>query len=56
MVITDANGGSKQLAHNADGQLISHTDALRQRTTWHYNEAGLTQQRQDANGTTLDYR
>jgi RHS repeat-associated protein len=41
---------------DAEGRLLSHTDALRQRTTWHYNEAGLIQQRQDANGTTLDYR
>uniref|UniRef100_UPI0030DD02A6 RHS repeat domain-containing protein n=1 Tax=Pseudomonas sp. RL_5y_Pfl2_73 TaxID=3088713 RepID=UPI0030DD02A6 len=29
---------------------------MRQRTTWHYNEAGLIQQRLDTNGTTLDYR
>ncbi|MBC3259126.1 hypothetical protein HU733_26895, partial [Pseudomonas paralactis] len=34
-----------------EGRLLTHTDALRQRTTWHYNEAGLIQQRQDANDT-----
>ena len=36
---------------DAEGRLLTHTDALRQRTTWHYNEAGLIQQRQDANDT-----
>nr|WP_124423238.1 RHS repeat-associated core domain-containing protein [Pseudomonas orientalis] len=41
---------------DAECRLLTHTDALRQRTTWHYNEAGLIQQRQDANDTTLDYR
>ncbi|WP_339493203.1 DUF6531 domain-containing protein, partial [Pseudomonas sp. EA_15y_Pfl2_R67] len=41
---------------DAEGRLLTHTDALRQRTTWHYNEVGLIQQRLDANGTTLDYR
>ncbi|WP_445261763.1 hypothetical protein, partial [Pseudomonas sp. RL_5y_Pfl2_73] len=39
---------------DAEGRLLTHTDALRQRTTWHYNEVGLIQQRLDANGTSLD--
>ncbi|WLH21919.1 DUF6531 domain-containing protein [Pseudomonas sp. FP215] len=41
---------------DAEGRLLTHTDALRQRTTWYYNEAGLIQKRLDANDTTLDYR
>ena len=41
---------------DAEGRLLSHTDALGQRTVWQYTEAGLIKQRQQANGTTLDYR
>ncbi|MGE8323450.1 MAG: hypothetical protein ACN6OX_10245 [Pseudomonas sp.] len=44
----DANGGEA-----AEGRRLSFTDALHRLTRWDYNEAGLTQQRHNANDTTL---
>jgi hypothetical protein len=37
---------------DAEDRLLSHTNALRQRTTWHDNEAGLIQQRQNTMPST----
>ncbi|WP_033724154.1 hypothetical protein, partial [Pseudomonas monteilii] len=31
--------------HDAEGRLLSYTDALHRRTRWDYNEAGLIRQR-----------
>jgi RHS repeat-associated protein len=41
--------------YDAEGRLLSYTDALHRRTRWDYNEAGLIQQRHNANDTTLTY-
>ncbi|WP_244788401.1 RHS repeat-associated core domain-containing protein [Cupriavidus pauculus] len=42
--------------HDAEGRLLSHTDALNRRTTWRYNEAGLLDKRTDAANQTISYR
>ncbi|WP_241195485.1 RHS repeat protein [Pseudomonas orientalis] len=56
MLLIHPDKTEEHLKRDAEGRLLTHIDALRQRIAWHYNEAGLIQQRLDANGTTLDYR
>ncbi|WP_447741190.1 RHS repeat domain-containing protein [Pseudomonas laurentiana] len=46
---------TERFERDAEGRLLSHTDALYRRTHWTYNEAGLIDQRQNANDTTLTY-
>ena len=41
--------------YDAEGRLLSFTDALHRRTRWDYNEAGLIHQRHNPNDTTLTY-
>nr|WP_276554525.1 RHS repeat-associated core domain-containing protein [Pseudomonas peradeniyensis] len=41
--------------YDAEGRLLSHTDALQRRTCWIYNEAGLIRQRHNPDDTTLTY-
>ncbi|MFJ4458454.1 hypothetical protein ACIP1G_31905, partial [Pseudomonas sp. NPDC089392] len=41
--------------HDAEGRLLSYTDALHRRTTWAYNEAGLIHQRHNPDNSTLTY-
>nr|WP_182774203.1 DUF6531 domain-containing protein [Pseudomonas monteilii] len=41
----------ERFERDAEGRLLSHTDALHRRTTWTYNEAGLIYQRLNANNT-----
>nr|WP_267880087.1 RHS repeat domain-containing protein [Pseudomonas monteilii] len=38
--------------HDAEGRLLSYTDALHRRTRWDYNEAGLIRQRHHPNSGT----
>jgi RHS repeat-associated protein len=45
----------ERFERDAEGRLLSHTDALHRRTAWTYNEAGLIYQRLNANDTTLTY-
>ncbi|WP_084785165.1 RHS repeat-associated core domain-containing protein [Pseudomonas putida] len=46
---------TERFERDAEGRLLSHTDALYRRTAWTYNEAGLIHQRHNANDTTLTY-
>ncbi|MBK4995777.1 RHS repeat protein [Pseudomonas sp. S37] len=46
---------TERFERDAEGRLLSHTDALYRRTRWTYNEAGLIYQRHNANSTTLTY-
>ncbi|WP_170978853.1 RHS repeat-associated core domain-containing protein [Pseudomonas asiatica] len=46
---------TERFERDAEGRLLSHTDALHRRTAWTYNEAGLIHQRHNANDTTLTY-
>ncbi|MFY1033183.1 RHS repeat-associated core domain-containing protein [Pseudomonas asiatica] len=46
---------TERFERDAEGRLLSHTDALYRRTRWTYNEAGLIHQRHNANDTTLTY-
>ena len=46
---------TERFERDAEGRLLSHTDALYRRTRWTYNEAGLIYQRHNANDTTLTY-
>ncbi|WP_177342397.1 RHS repeat-associated core domain-containing protein [Pseudomonas sp. ABFPK] len=41
--------------HDAEGRLLSYTDALNRRTAWAYNEAGLIRQRHNPDDSTLTY-
>jgi len=43
---------TERFERDAEGRLLSHTDALYRRTAWTYNEAGLIHQRHNANDTT----
>ena len=42
--------------HDAEGRLLSYTDALHRRTAWAYNEAGLIRRRHNPDESTLTYR
>lgn len=46
---------TERFERDAEGRLLCHTDALNRRTRWTYNEAGLIDQRHNANDTTLTY-
>ena len=46
---------TERFERDAEGRLLSHTDALHRRTSWTYDEAGLIHQRLNANSTTLTY-
>jgi RHS repeat-associated protein len=54
--VIQADGTEEHLVHDAEGRLLSHTDALEQRTRYSYTAAGLIEQRKDALGQTLHYR
>ena len=45
----------EHFAHDAEGRLLAHTDALGRRTRYSYNRAGLVAGRTDAAGRTLGY-
>ncbi|HWT21170.1 MAG TPA: RHS repeat-associated core domain-containing protein [Variovorax sp.] len=46
---------SEHFAHDAEGRLLAHIDALGRRTSYGYTRAGLVAQRTDAAGHTLKY-
>ncbi|MCR6477814.1 RHS domain-containing protein [Variovorax sp. ZS18.2.2] len=46
----------EQLAHDAEGRLLTHTDALARSTHYRYADAGLIAGRTDAAGHTLSYQ
>ncbi|UVL59531.1 DUF6531 domain-containing protein [Pseudomonas sp. B21-032] len=46
----------ERFERDAEGRLLDHIDALQRRTVWQYNEAGLIQQRRNADGSILNYR
>ncbi|WKB54340.1 RHS repeat-associated core domain-containing protein [Eleftheria terrae] len=50
------DGSEEQLCHDAEGRLLSHTDALQRTTAYRYTAAGLIEQRRDAAGHRLQYR
>lgn len=50
------DGTEEQLRHDAEGRLLSHTDALARTTAYRYTAAGLIQNRTDALGHSLQYR
>ncbi|WP_390347993.1 RHS repeat-associated core domain-containing protein [Variovorax boronicumulans] len=54
--IVNPDGTQEQLAHDAEGRLLSHCDALQRETRYEYNGVGLVAQRQDANHNTVDYQ
>ncbi|WP_052810717.1 RHS repeat-associated core domain-containing protein [Variovorax paradoxus] len=45
----------ERLAHDAEGRLLAHTDAIERRTRYRYTVAGLVAGRTDAAGHTLNY-
>ncbi|WP_296229149.1 DUF6531 domain-containing protein, partial [Ralstonia sp. UBA689] len=47
---------AERFERDAEGRLLTHTDALHRRTTWTYCEAGLIASRTDAANGTLAYR
>ncbi len=55
-VIEHPDGTQEQFVHDAEGRLLSHTDALERRTRYSYDAAGQLVQRRDALGHTLSYR
>ena len=50
------DGSEVQLRHDAEGRLLTHTDALQRSTAYRYTAAGLIAQRTDALGQILQYR
>ena len=50
------DGSQEQLRHDAEGRLLSHTDALRRTTAYRYTGAGSVARRTDALGHSLHYR
>ncbi len=54
--ITLPDNTSEYFAHDAEGRLLAHTDALGRRTSYDYTRAGLVSKRTDAAGHTLKYR
>jgi len=54
--IVNPDGTQEQLAHDAEGRLLSHRDALQRETRYEYNAVGLLAQRLDANRNTIDYQ
>ena len=55
VLIVHPDKTTERFERDAEGRLLSHTDALYRRTRWTYNEAGLIDQRHNANNTTLTY-
>lgn len=53
--ITLPDDTSEHFAHDAEGRLLAHTDALGRRTRYNYTRAGLVAGRVDAAGHTLRY-
>ncbi|KLN57362.1 RHS repeat-associated core domain-containing protein [Variovorax paradoxus] len=53
--IVHPDNASEYFAHDAEGRLLAHTDALGRRTSYGYTRAGLVAQRTDAAGRTLKY-
>ncbi len=54
--IVHADDSEEQWVHDAEGRLLSHTDALERCTRYGYDRAGRIAQRIDALGHTLAYR
>jgi RHS repeat-associated protein len=50
------DGTREHFAHDAEGRLLAHTDALGRRTRYSYTRAGLVAGRVDAAGHTLRYQ
>ncbi|WP_157359670.1 RHS repeat-associated core domain-containing protein [Caldimonas brevitalea] len=46
----------EQFCHDAEGRLLTHTDALKRSTSYRYTAAGLVHDRVDALGQRLGYR
>ncbi|MET3444170.1 RHS repeat-associated protein [Variovorax paradoxus] len=53
--VISPDGTREHLVHDAEGRLLSHTDALGRRTRYSYTRAGLVAARTDAAGRTLKY-
>lgn len=53
--VTHPDQTSERLAHDAEGRLLRHTDALARSTHYRYADAGLIAGRTDAAGHTLSY-
>jgi len=49
------DGSQEQLRHDAEGRLLTHTDALARTTAYRYTAAGLIANRTDALGHSLRY-
>ena len=50
------DGSEEQLRHDAEGRLLTHTDALQRSTAYRCTAAGLIAQRTDALRQSLQYR
>ncbi len=53
--IVHPDGTQERFAHDAEGRLLAHRDALQRETRYAYGPAGLIDQRMDANRHTVDY-
>ncbi|WGV20579.1 RHS repeat protein [Pseudomonas putida] len=55
MLLVHLDKTCEHFERDAEGRLLSHTDALYRRIRWTYNEAGLIYQRHNSNDTTLTF-
>nr|WP_314546113.1 RHS repeat-associated core domain-containing protein [uncultured Massilia sp.] len=54
--IVHPDGSEEHLRHDAEGRLLTHTDALQRTITYGYTAAGLIAKRTDALGHSLHYK
>lgn len=56
ITVIHPDGAEEHFERDAEGRLLTHTDALKRRTRWSYTVAGMIAQRTDAMGHSVDYQ